>query len=531
MCPSIFPLGSLTALPAANLAAFGIKTAGVVNLMNLAPASPVPFTVQDGLAIPADASRGLAAADVRGAFDDLTSDMGSKGALLVRSSAIDEEPGQNITRFVAYERERADESFARFCGAIHEVGESKASMGVLLMPLVGGLKMLTDGSEALGWDNVSFVADSHSPFSPDEVFVAMVHGLGTRVVEAGDEFISMTAERSSGWISSIGNREEHFILQRGCGNAGVKLPEHYRQRSADFFSVADGVIKSALLSLGDAEYERKFKASSDWHFTDGKLMRIGGENAKLPPNLKENRDPRRHNMQAVGFIPLQRAEASLNLIGILQYLSEQTGLPVQIEGAYPDPESEIPVLYQMIDMPLQQMTKGKVPTFGADIVSRSVIGSCDFKGPLLFLNCQKRDFEYFEDVSAVIAELERRGEPYMLFAPDQNEYLIERTPNCRVRISGNTLENASSHPVSYTRLRQSREPSAGFTLAMGANILLRSLKKAHADYYDPKKKKKVNFVLYENAHARADGRRFSVYLEPSRSWPPRNALRRLLGRP
>lgn len=534
---SIVPLSSLTALPSADLAAFGVKTAGVVELMNAAPSSPVQYLVPDGWAIPAGASGTLDEAGIRRAFDDLTGKMASSGALLIRSSALDEEPGQNLTRFVAWRREQAEKSFAQFCAAIHEVGESKGPMGVLLMPLVGGLSVLTDGREAHGWKNVSFSADSHSPFDPGDVFISMVHGVGTRAVEAGSEYVSITAERNTGRITSIANREESYILHSGYGQSSVENPDHYRQRSADFFSVEDGMIKSAMLCLGDAEYQDTFKDSSRWSLEDGRFQ-WKGEFAKveLPPNLKKSRDPERRNMQAVGFLPIQSAQAALNLIGILHYLSQRSGTPVEIEGAFPDSSSEVPVLYQKIDMPLPAASRIKVPMLGADVVSSSVIGSCDIQGPLLYLFCRMCvvDFESEnpnKEVAAAIAALEEKGVPYTLVAVDHNAALIKKTPNCRVRISRYSNENVASHPVAYTRLKQSREPSAGYVLALGATTKLRSLRKQFNAYYDRRIKKRMpDYLIFDNARVRANGKKLAVWLEPKRIWPLRNLIRRFFWR-
>lgn len=446
---------------------YGVKAAGNSQLVELQPQCTVPYLVPDAWAVPPLAYGDFSTSDIRVAFDDLTKGLTQGAVLMARSSATDEMPGKNPTLFTYFDPDNIESSFKRFAASVDEVLGTSRTMGVLLTKMVGDPVTLPDGQVVIGRKNVSFVADSHNPVVPEEMSLSLVHGLGTKVVEAGPEYIAVTVDRKSGLITSFGDQTKAALLA-DCGSLGTtpraQLSD-YRQLQCDGFDVGKGQIVSR--PIDHDVFSSKFPP----RIVDGMLT------ADEFPVSPEKQDPTvlsRH----VKFSPFGNVGMFQQLTGALQMLSRNLG-PVQIEGAYCSNDASALYLYQLISVPeLTRSAEGltvEKPLF----VSNKVIGRGKVQLPLIVLSDQVvlhftsrmtgndviqygLDPRYIGELQAYDAQ-HKTG--YALLAPQQGRALVEATPHCRVRLS-ETTENLSSHAVTLTRYLAHQNPDQGYMMAM-----------------------------------------------------------------
>lgn len=169
---------ALTQMPLASIQGiFGEKTAGVVDLLQLQPGSEYlghnepAYRVPHGLGIPMRAQGAFSRSDIHNAFD---SAVGRKklGVLLVRSSATDDRHGTNPTYFSPYDLrtpQSIQNSTKLFTSHVESLLDASPDMGALAMQMVGDWSRLPDGSPVISERSISFIADSHSCYRPDEM--------------------------------------------------------------------------------------------------------------------------------------------------------------------------------------------------------------------------------------------------------------------------------------------------------------------------------------------------------------------------
>ncbi len=193
---SIVPIGSLVGVSPGVLESYGLKSAECATLLELQPASPFDYEVPEAFAIPAREDASFVEGDIDDTFDALTSGMDDRAVLMARSSSKIEAPGANPTYSVGFDPTDRSGSRKNFRDAVVRLLDHSPQMGVLAMPMVGTPRQVEGAGLTFGYDNVSFVADSHHPASPDEMHFALVHGLGTRAHSIRMQDISPWPQRA-----------------------------------------------------------------------------------------------------------------------------------------------------------------------------------------------------------------------------------------------------------------------------------------------------------------------------------------------
>lgn len=499
MSPDIVHLLQLQGSSAANLAStFGLKTAGCVQLLEARAASPVPYVVPSAYAIPVAGVKRVSSVALRSVFDAFTQGRQEPGVIMARSSSRCEAPGQNPTYFVAHHPQRLDASFQRFQEAVHRLGEASAEMGVLLMPMVHGEPLHFRDMTLLGARNLSFVADSHHPMSLHEMYFAFVEGLGTRVVDANDDFIPITVERDTGQVTSFVNKAESAIRKIG-GSVGMVIDvSEYRQKIVGCFALeTDAVIDLPMEELVQ-ESVAQFRHHPFFVLERG-AVRVLRENEEIPDYGNEEAWNR---MQLLGRTPFETPETLSCLASVLQYLARRSAHPVQVEGAL---IGGMLNLYQLIEVPAVLNDISHLDLEGAILSSTSVIGSCDFQGPMV--SCRITDFWnlYQRGVAEELEKIDREyaGQGYALLAPVHTSALIECTPHCRVRLSLN-YENLASHAVTLARMQLAKDKRSSIVFAMEVKKGDRFGERFPHAYHD------ILQVLDSNVHIRSNGRTLRI---------------------
>lgn len=502
MADLLSPLQTLVHLAQEDLSRYGPKTAGVVDLMRAAADSTHAYNVPSGFAMPADSYTSIPEDGFRRVYNKLTQPtLDGRGVLLVRDSALDPTPGKYSTHFVAYDAQQAEKGYASFRNAIAELGSASDSMGILIMPMVGGLSILKDVGEVVGLDGVGFVAETHSPTNPSEMSIALVNGLATRAVAQGSDAIVVTVDRETLNITSFGNRAMGLILHGALSQAPSVLMETYRQQKADVFSFKKDGVLSVPLILPNRR-GRKHTVI----------------NGKLKPSNPETEYGSDLGYIPVGLMPFEVAAPLVHLIGILQYFASHSSSPLQIEGAFPDQIGEVPFLFQRLDVPLPPLASFRLDPEGADYLSRRTVGVCDARMPLvcmenprnsILLESSADDLEFLRKLDKSFA-----GRAYALLLGYHSAKVCAATPGCRVRLSTDP-ENPSSHAATFVRMLQSERPADGYVLASevrevgprSLGILVRSFSGSWEN------SSSSNFAVFNDISIRSDGRTLGVFFD------------------
>lgn len=466
MSGTIVNLSAFSSMPLATVAAdFGLKTAGVVRLLKEQPGvkSPYRYEVPCGSAIKVDRFQDISDAELKGALDALSAGIKHDGAVLVRSSSVEEKPGQKKTDFVHVDAHDPLATFRRFREAVSRVCESSNGMGALVMPLVSGPIHHFQGDGMLGLHNVSFVADTHAASNDHEMYISLVSGLGTRAVNADTNSILVTVERESGRITSFVNRSERAALMHDGGRWPVTKPVDYRQDFIDFFSLRTGRV--AVMSFTDAAFDLTDEYGS---FQRPELMIDRGALCFFNRGKSSYHEGMAvpEGVQFLGFTPFTTPAPLMHLIGVLRFLASKSDGPIQVEGAFLSPSENVPYLYQCIDVPPSPFSDIEVSREGADGYSQHVIGTCDVRAPLIAL---EKDAVLGQRDPHILSKLRRMDERfrktgYALLALKHTSQIIELTPHCRVRLSL-WPENMASHAATYARILQVSNPGGGAVLA------------------------------------------------------------------
>jgi hypothetical protein len=525
MSGNLVNLSALSSVPVATVAAgFGLKTAGVVQLLNDQPGveSLYRYEVPGGFAIEVDRYKDVPDAELKVALDALSAGMKHGGALLVRSSSVEEKPGQNETVFVHVDAHDPLATFGRFCKAIRRVCGSSKGMGALVMPLVSGPARCVDDDTALGVDNVSFVADTHSASNVREMYISFVNGLGTGAVDSDRNSILVTVERESSRITSFVNRTDQAALFFAKGMWPVTKPAEYRQQHIDYFSLRTGNME--VTAFGDPALD----------LTDEKgnlrqpLLMIERGVLRL---LNENEDVRYYGkglpdgIQLLGSTPFVSPAPLMHLIGVLRFLASTSDGPIQVEGAFSRSSMSKPSLYQRIDVPHNPVSDMNVSGDGADGYSENVIGTCDVRAPLIAL--EKSSVLGAEAHCSVLRKVDKRFSKtgYALLALKHTSQIIELTPHCTVRLSV-FPENMASHAATYARILQARKPGTAAVLASQVKLSepLQILFNAMSRGQSLTPSWGSAHLLSPEALIRSNGKTLSVELDPPEPSEPPAAL-------
>ncbi len=380
---------------------------------------------------------------------------------MARGSSLEERPGVSPTEVSRFDPSDLKGSFREFEKKVFQVLGHDPDMGVLLCPMVGGLHTFSDHVTAFGWENVSFVADSHHPMIPKDLHFAVVQGWGTRAVRAGSDAILISADRHFGWITSFIHKTEEAFLRPYHAAAPCLRGEDYSQKQAEFVDMATGLPASRRLEdrffssfrwdplLGDSvtEFPRIFF---------GRLIRKEDEVDSETQQAFLETPGVYHEETQIGANPFQEGRMLTSLIGILQFFSREVG-PVQIEGAFPHGSAEKPFLYQLTEMPEPFSRRTGLRLRKKHFSSDMVLGVVEFFGPLLM--ARSDDLEPLRELDERFA-----GSGYTLLVPGHTGPVMEATPHCRLRLS-TSRENLGSHSVSLTRLKIHENPEDGYFLA------------------------------------------------------------------
>lgn len=440
--PHILRLSQMVGSPEGQIRRYGGKAQGLVKLLEAQGQAPHPFAIPDTFGIPAHV-KDVDDRELRRVYDALTAGAGSRGVLMARSSSLAEMPGRFESLSAAYDLRNPDQGFLRFLNAVQKVrAQSPEDMGVVLMPMVGNVRVTRHGKHSFGETNTSFVADSHSPIHPDEMHIAAVHGLGTRVVAANSDFIPVFVDRATGHILNIGNKDDEQILAYGEEEVIAGRLRNYRQKRLDYFDLKSGSLRSRLI----------FKDVVD---TNHFMLLSGG---MLVRDVE-----RTYLWPGIGISPFTNGVSLYQLSRLLGFLSDQYG-PVQIEGALTESDSDRIHLYQLLEMPDAKGSDKTITIQKPHMVASEVIGTCDFKGPLLVWHFKGRHevgglYRFDKEMS------EKYPGGYALITECHHSDIVEATPHCRVRISFGS-ENISSHAVTMMRTLISQNPDSGYVMAM-----------------------------------------------------------------
>lgn len=435
---------TLLGAPTATVQAYGVKSAGDVVLHQLQPGSPYPYDIPEAYAIPPRRHAGYISDDISRTFQTLIQGRTKRGVLMARSSAIGEESGQNDTLMTPFDPADIPQSKRRFLTAVEQMLDSSRDMGVLATRMVGTARKLEDGTDAFGFDNVSFSADTHCPFDLRQLYIALAHGLGTRTVAGCEDFIPVTAMLESGLITFIGNKNDDIILRLHSSADFVIDPHEYRARNADCFNLRTGQVDTHKLEFS---FLRGLILNS-MHIIDGRLVHYT--------------ETKEHNL---GLMPLESPLAIMHLIDILRYIVQTKGSS-QIEGAFLNGNSLIPSIYQYLNVPPVQPSGAPLTIEKSHLSSSNVIGSVSFKGPLVFFNGPENGWSN-DKTRELLFQLDERFKEsgYILLSLSHDRDFIRLTKNCRIRLS-RFLENPSSHAVTFMRQKMGSDPTGGYSIAV-----------------------------------------------------------------
>lgn len=452
-------LVNIGVIPVANLvgqtglaAQYGGKVAGYANLLGVQAESKVPFEIPEAWAIPPAAVHEASEAELRTAFDALTKRIKGRRILMARSSHLHESPGQYDSPMMTVGRKpsrlsrwadslfgrKTPEDFERFRNTVRRMQEDP-EMGVLATLNVAQTPQTLDGRETLGGDLVSFVANTHSPMKPLQLYIAMAQGLGTRVVMAGGDAIPICVNRDDRRITFIGNRSTRSMdFFEGALTPALPERDNYQQKAVDVWDIEQGKI---------------FSTSFKDHFMNGANCFIALIHGRLQPSDGFGRSYR----SCIGLSPFDDPLLLENLAGILTYLSGTLG-PSQIEGAFPTRASATPWLYQWISIPEIRRDTRPLKPFQPHLTSDSVVGSGTFEGPLIYLG----DIMHLDGLEALDKKFAETG--YILVTLNHPREVVLATPHCRCRLSFDSV-NMGSHAATVMLHQIAANPEAGFVWA------------------------------------------------------------------
>lgn len=489
--------GTVPISPAADIPAgrYGSKAEGLRQLVSLQSEGPVPYLVPPSIAVPARSVGGYTPAEIADAFQMLTQGLTDDAVLMARSSGINERPGANPTLFVHYDPKDPSGSYGRFERAVAAVSGVSPDMGVVLTRLVGRPTSSLSLPHAIGRENVSFVADSHSALNPGEIYIAMVHGLGMRAVEGKGDFIAVTIDRERGLITGFLNQDPAFTMSDSASTLGVQKAGHYRQKRTDVYSFEERRIMEEPL-----------------RFTRDFLEHLAVLNGELTEQWVYNQpsyDKRKTPFltACLGMTPFSSVNQAQLLIGALQFLSSQLG-PIQVEGAFaPDEEGQIALyLYQLLHLPSEIGDVKPLEIQSSALASSRVIGRGEWVLPLVEID--SRSYFRSEDIERIDWIFASNG--YALLADNHDDGLIndpsfrslrQITPHARIRLFRG-MANLASHSATDIRTRLLGDSTYGMMAMNVQPVPGRLVPAPYSIYYD--------ILLWKDVHFESNGREMAA---------------------
>lgn len=450
---------------------YGPKVAGNVLLREHQGRAPVRYEVPEGVAIPAARSGyRLTEADLVAGVVGITRDLrwhrwqareASVVPLLLRSSDIDSEgSGEHDSPVVLFDpRDRA--------GSVRHIFEraqqlrERDSMGLLLQRMVGAATRQSWGHYVWGEHLVSAVGETHNPYLPDEVLVAMASGLATQVVTptAGDP-INITMDRATGEITQVSNRSTAFSLQETMAGNPVLWAAQYAQQVRDVLWLSDGRYQTLPLD------DRYVARLGHYALQSGRLGPLADDYRAIWYTDRARIGVNRTEAQPVGALPFRHSGVLQQWHDVLRYFGNTLG-PHQLEGAHLSGRLGAMALFQSLPVPFPAGW-GRVLTLEApDMVSTSALGVVDCECPLVFVDGNAGQ------LGAARAELEAfdasmQGRYYAVYAIIQNGDFIAETPQASIRLEwGKGSKRVTSHAVTDIRLRMGRRDGMPRALATG----------------------------------------------------------------
>lgn len=471
---------------------FGGKAAGLAVLQEVRPRCTIPYAIPDAVLVAARESIHGAPDSVglTKALQRLTATLPpptrwqrftpsllhsftSRTPILIRSSdTVDEAPGKFDSPIVLYDPFAHHASIAKIVATAQQLQEQHATLGLVIMPMIGSASRRAGVGGVYGAGNVSFVADSHSPFSPAECFIASAIGLGTAVVEAGRQVVSVTARRTDGAITGFTNRTEEAIAKPEFYQDMVKDLGSFALKTVDGVRLRDGSIRTLPLRWGDV-------TGTYFAVKSGALSTFAepGQHAAASA-VSEMPIHQQVLSQEIGVSSFGASQQVTQLVAALHDIASAVGRPVQLEGAYASRTARELHLYQLLDMPATRLQPGLEfsPAVAAyDFSSRSVLGMGSYDGPLLVMGSVRNMAQYqCEDIAAWDARHAESGYAvYYARLPQARE--LQLTPHATVRLSRCPV-NAASHAV--TAIRRSMA-------ARGHGLLATDLRLGSAERQQP----------------------------------------------
>lgn len=461
----IIPIQTLAANPLSLAEIYGRKVAGYAQLWMLRNAGPYRFNVPPAWAVPLRSASHFRRKELETAYQSLVHGLTEPIPLMIRGSALEEEPGKSPTVVIPSNPSDPRKGFKAFEGQLHDLLNGDSQMGALLSPMVGSLRTLSDGTPAFGWDNTSFAADTYHPMTPKDLHISVVQGWGTRAVREGSDAILVTADRRYGWITSFIHNTEEAFLRPFHGSRACLTRREYRQKEADFFHMGEAQLSSRPLESGFFNFFRQDPFSEQRaqipRIFCGRLVRGDDEiDAATQEAFLATPGFRLEEIE-IGANPFRDGQMLTSLIGILQFLDEEAGT-IQIEGAFPDGKGTVPMLYQLTQLPDPPGSPEVLKVNHRHLSSNMVLGITEFVGPLLVAR---------DEALKKLGELDERFAEggYILLTPSHTGNVIEVTPHCRLRLS-TARENLGSHVVALTRLRIHEDPEAGYLLSTQVRV-------------------------------------------------------------
>lgn len=489
---------------------YGPKVAGNVLLLEHQGRAPVRYVVPEGVAIPAARSGyRLTEADLAAGVAGITRDLrwrwwwareASVVPLLLRSSdTISEGSGQHDSPVVLFDpRDRAG-SVRRILDRAQQL-RARDSMGLLLQRMVGAATRQSWGRYVWGEQLVSAVGETHNPYLPDEVLVAMASGLATQVVAPTAGFpINITAARDSGLISQVSNRAEGFLRLESMELDPVKFARQYVQTRRDVMALASGSYVS--LPIDDAYVA----ALGQYALADGQLMPLPQSLALSYFRPRTRVDLLGTAAQALGPLPFLQESLLREWIDILRYFGNEAD-SLQFEGAHADPRAGGLSLFQSLPISLPAGWGAPLTIEGPDIVSTKVLGIVDCECPLLIFDSTPDDLT--ATIRSALREYDdaQAGRYYALYSMKQNGAVLDLSPHASIRLEfgGDARGGATSHVVTDLRLRMGRRGEVPRALAGG--IVLWSAKEL---------KQRANrqvgkLYFFDRAHIQSNGKELRV---------------------